>query len=268
MRSRSGDCVMADELHPVEVEKLQVELEKLRLEVERDRASAKLELKKLAAEAEQAKADASQVRELAKGAALTAEREALSLASERRKEAAYLAGDYANRVLHFTDEVSDKSVARAIETLSTWSRLDPGCDIRIVINSPGGSVTDGMFLFDHIRELSRAGHHVTTQAMGMAASMGAVLLQAGDTRVMARESWLLLHEVSSLAMGSIGEIEDMAGWLKNLCSRIAGIFFERSQETNAPDKLSKLQIVKRMERRDWWVDSSAAESHGFVDKVA
>lgn len=240
---------MSDDLHPAEVAELEAKAEKY------------------LAEADQARMEAEHARTMALGAAITAERENLNLHSERRKEERYLAGDYENRVYHFTQEVDDKSVAQAIRTLSEWSRLDPGCDIRIIINSPGGSVADGMYLYDHVRALSKSGHKVTTVASGVAASMAAILFQAGDNRIMGKECWLLVHEASSLVWGSTGEIEDKAGWLKRLSGRIAGIFYDRSRNTDAPKKLSRATIAKKMERRDWWLDSDSALAHGFTDEV-
>lgn len=240
---------MSDDLHPAEIAELEAKAEKY------------------LAEADQARMEAEHARTMALGAAITAERENLNLHSERRKEEQYRAGDYESRVYHFTKEVDDESVARAINTLSTWSRLDPGCGMTIFINSPGGGVAHGMYLYDHIRDLSRAGHHITTVARGVAASMAGILVQSGDTRKMGREAWLLIHEASSLVWGSTGEIKDRAEWLKKLSDRIAGIFYDRSKKTDAPKKLSRETIAKKMERRDWWLDSGDALAYGLVDEV-
>lgn len=240
---------MSDDLHPAEIAKLEAEAERF------------------IAEAEQARMEAEHARTMALGAAITAERENLSLSSERRKEATYLAGDFENRVYRFNDRVDSNSVDRAIDRLTTWDRLDPGCEVTIYLNSPGGDVVSGMALFDTIRDLARR-HRIVTVGLGYAASMAGVLLQAGTERVMAKQSWLLLHQGSMLVGGSMGEVEDFFEWGKKQGERMVDIFYDRSQETDAPKKLSRKQIKARMDRRDWWIDADEALSHGLVDRVS
>lgn len=211
-------------------------------------------------------AQADRERALAEGARITAEREALELASERRKEARLLAGDYENRVLRFNDSVTESSVNNAISTLNVWDRITPECPVTIYFNSPGGSVVPGMALFDEIRRLAGR-HHITTVASGMAASMASILLQAGTLRVMAKESWLLLHQGSMGAIGSMGEVEDTVEWGKKIGKRIVDIYYERSQSSEAAAKLTRKQLEARMNRRDWWISSDEALDHGLTDEV-
>ncbi len=70
----------------------------------------------------------------------------------------------------FNDPVSSSSVGACISQLNIWTRTDPGCDIEIIFNSPGGGVIDGMALYDYLQTLRRAGHKLTTVTFGMAAS--------------------------------------------------------------------------------------------------
>lgn len=217
-------------------------------------------------EREKFEAEAEHARARARGANLTADREALSFASELRKEERYLAGDFENRVYRFNQTVGDQSVDQAIEKLNTWDRMDPDCRMTIYFNSPGGSVVPGMALFDEIRRLAKT-HHITTVALGYAASMAAILLQSGTERVVGPEAWLLLHQGSMGAIGSMGEVEDTVAWGKAIGKRILDIFYTRSQQSDAPDKLSKKQIETRMDRKDWWIDSDTALKHGLVDRV-
>lgn len=218
------------------------------------------------AERDRFEAEAEHARAKARGANLTADREALSLASELRKEERYLAGDFENKVYRFNQSVGDNSVEQCIDKLTTWSRMDPGCSMSIYFNSPGGDIIAGMALFDTIRYLAQR-HHITTVALGYAASMAGILLQAGTTRIMAPEAWMLIHQGSYGAIGSAGQFEDTAEWVKRLQGRILDIFYERSRTTDAPKKLSKKQIANRWERRDWWLSSNEALDHGFCDKV-
>lgn len=239
---------MSDDLHPAEIAELEAKAEKY------------------LAEADQARMEAEHARTMALGAAITAERENLNLHSERRKEERYLAGDFENRVYRFNQSVGDQSVDQAIDKLNTWDRLDPDCDITIYFNSPGGQVVPGMALFDEIRSLT-ATHKITTIARGYAASMAAILLQAGTHRVVGPEAWLLLHQGSMGAIGSMGEVEDTVAWGKALGRRILDIFYTRSQQSDAPNKLSRKQIETRMNRKDWWIDSDTALKHGLVDEI-
>lgn len=239
---------MSDDLHPAEIAELEAKAEKY------------------LAEADQARMEAEHARTMALGAAITAERENLNLHSERRKEERYLAGDFESRVYRFNQGVGDSSVEQCIDKLTTWSRMDPGCSMSIYFNSPGGDIIAGMALFDTIRYLARK-HHITTVALGYAASMAGILLQAGTTRIMAPEAWMLIHQGSYGAIGSAGQFEDTAEWVKRLQGRILDIFYERSRNTDADKKLSKKQIANRWERRDWWLSSNEALDHGFCDKV-
>ena len=182
------------------------------------------------------------------------------LSGMKRDEADTLAEDRFHHVYQFSQQVGDGSVANCIERLSKWSRQDPGCDIEIIFNSPGGGVIAGMALFDFILYLRRKGHNITTLALGHAASMAGILLQAGTTRAMGSEAWLLIHEISFSAVGKIGEVEDTTEWVKRICKRVVKIFADRS-------KLSAAQIEKRWKRQDWWISSDDCLKWGLVDEV-
>ena len=179
-----------------------------------------------------------------------------ALENEQRR----LARDTYHHVYAFTSPVKAESTQECVRQLAEWSRIEPACDIEIVFNSPGGSVTDGMYLYDYIQTLRTQGHKITTVALGMAASMAGILLQAGDTRVMGKESYLLIHEIAAGAIGKIGEIEDEVELLKLMTERVAAIFASRSN-------LTATQIKAKMRRKDWWLDSSHALRLGLVDAV-
>jgi ATP-dependent Clp endopeptidase proteolytic subunit ClpP len=180
------------------------------------------------------------------------------------RDAIFARRDYANatehRILTFYGEVGAESVARALTELGIWARRDPGLPIKVIFNSPGGSVFDGLALFDYLRELQADGHHITTVGLGMAASMGGVLLQAGQHRVMGRNAYMLIHEVSSLAWGNASELEDEVAFTKRLQDRLLDILAERST-------LSKAQIARRWKRRDWWLSAQEALDLGFIDEI-
>lgn len=190
-----------------------------------------------------------------------------------------LARDMYHHTYRFDGPVDHDSVVKAIGELSLWDRLDPGCDMELVFNSPGGSVIDGMDLYDFLQELRRKGHHITTAARGYAASMGGILLQAGDERVVGAEAYILIHEISSLAMGKTFELEDEVSFVKKIQRRVLGIFAARSAEAFANGTSELALTAEQLEhgdrelgipgwaRRDWWLDSDEALRWGIVDAV-
>jgi ATP-dependent Clp protease protease subunit len=209
-------------------------------------AALQAETRKLLAEAETAEYDA-------KVARLTYQ--------ERQKRADIQdATDDNARVYVFDSEVTNTSVRLARATLLSWSREHPGEPIEIVFNSPGGSVFAGWMLFDVIRGLSRAGHPVTTIAQGMAASMAGILLQAGDVRVIGAESYLMLHEVSTGAIGKVSEIQDTAKLAERLTRQACEVFARKST-------LSAEELYERMSRRDLWLQAEEALELGLVDEI-
>ena len=223
---------------------------------------------KLEAEARKADAEARKAEEEAENARLGSEFQAVSLAMSRLQlaemehtAAAERARDERHHVYWFTGVVSDASVKACISRLTQWDRLDSGCDIKIVFNSPGGSVIDGMALFDFITSL-RARHHVTTEVRGYAASMAGILLQAGDHRVIGPESYLMIHEISAGAMGKIGEIKDSVKFYERIGERVIDIFVNRSG-----GKCSREKFQKSWERIDWWLTSDEAYALGFADEI-
>ncbi len=167
-----------------------------------------------------------------------------------------------HRILRIADSIGSSSVTIAMQRLHQFHVEDPGCEIEIQFTSPGGSVLQGMALFDYIGYLRAQGHRVTTVVSGMAASMAGILIQAGDHRVMGKESWLLIHEVSLSAEGKIGELEDTTKWAEAMCKRVAKIFVER-----AGGRISMAQFQKGWKRTDWWLDSDDCLRLGFVDEV-
>ena len=170
------------------------------------------------------------------------------------------AGADKNGIYHFHSAVTENSVDKAIKTLDVWSRRDPGCDLEIVLNSPGGSVIDGLALYDFILDLRGRGHHVTTKALGYAASMGGILLQAGDKRIVGRHAYVLIHEVSKGAIGSLTEIEESLEFGKRLQDRLLAILAERSTMTVA-------QIKRKWKKTDWWLDAEESTNLGFADEI-
>ena len=213
-----------------------------------------------AAEAEKFRAEAAKAAAESEIAMHSATIRRLEAEKAERQRAEELAGDKYHHVYRFHGEVNSNSVKGCMSQLDVWDRLDPECEVKIVFNSPGGSVVDGMALWDYLVGFRKT-HTLYTHAEGMAASMAGILLQAGDVRSMGAESYLLIHEVSAGIMGSFGDIEDRVKWIEMVQDRILSIFANRS-------KLSKATLKRRWKRKDWWLASDESLKLGFVDEVS
>ncbi len=215
-------------------------------EIAADVARTMAETEKLKAETKKAEAEA-----------LVSEIEARAEFRKRERERA---SDEENYLYRFAGEVSKNSVTNCMKKLTQWSRLNPKCDIEIVFSSPGGSIIDGFELFDFIQDLRNKGHHITTGTLGMAASMAGILLQAGDTRWVGGQAWVMIHRAAFGAFGKTYEVEDEVEFVKRIEERILEIFTSRS-------KLTKQKIKKSWDRKDWWISADEAVELNLVDEV-
>lgn len=183
----------------------------------------------------------------------------LELAEAMRDERDALARNAENRVYNFAQVVGADTATKAINTLSEWARRDKD-PMTVVFNSPGGGVIPGFALFDALLEHRDEGIHITTVARGYAASMAGILLQAGDERVIGKNSYILIHEVSDLAIGTTSEIEDELKLIKRFQARALKILSARST-------MSEKEIEKKWKRQDWWLDADEAIELGFADRI-
>ncbi len=184
----------------------------------------------------------------------------IEAARDRRMEADTLASLNHSQIYHFFEPVTYGGVEDAINWIGMWSRRNPGSDIRIVFNSPGGSTFAGFALFDFLRDLSDKGHKVTTEVRGFAASMGSILLQAGDERVVGKNAHIMIHEVSAMGIGKASELEDTVELVKRMQDKALDIYTDRSTMT-------KNQISRKWKRKDWWLDAEEAVKLGFADRI-
>jgi len=227
---------------------------------EKTQAEIDAEIANMNAEAVKMLAEAEMIRANIDGAVSYNGQQRIILDRMQHEEKLRSAQDLLHHTFHFTSDVNDKSARECMAQLSYWMRTDPGANIEIIFSSPGGSVIAGMALFDFIQEVRSKGHLVTTSTIGYAASMAGILLQADDRRVMGREAYILIHQVSSFVGGSFGAIEDEVEFIKKIQSRILDIFAARS-------KLTKKQLEANWKRKDWWLDSDEALRLGIVDEV-
>src|SRR5437867_2574551 len=135
---------------------------------------------------------------------------------------------------------------------------DPEKDISIYINSPGGSVTAGLAIYDTMQFLTC---DVTTYCLGMAASMGAVLLCAGTKgkRFALPNSDIMIHQVSGGAQGQASDVERQVEYMFKLKKRLIKII---SQHTGKPEDQVRLDSD-----RDYYMTAAEARAYGLVDEV-
>ncbi|HEY9778396.1 MAG TPA: Clp protease ClpP [Planktothrix sp.] len=230
-----------------------LKLDQLSLQVE----SARLDLQKKRRDEQNAR-KAAQLDLRAKRA--STEKAEIELENTRRAAAVARASDLEHGEYMFHDGVDWETVRVGIQKLNELSRRHPGKPLTVVINSPGGSVIAGLALYDHIRDLSKRGHKMTVKVRGYAASMGGILLQAGDHRVVGPEALVLIHEVSSGAIGKVSEMQDRVNFSKLLWDKLAVILSKRS-------KMSAQEIKEKAFKFDWWLTAEEAIELGFADEI-
>jgi len=231
-----------------------------RLPTKEEAALTVAETEKVRAETAKLEAETARARSEAENAANMSIVARYAREAVERETAALLAGNDYHRVYLFNGSITESSVRLTINRLTEWSRLFPRQDIEIIFDSGGGSIVDGMALFDFILDLRHQGHRITTSALGVAASMASILLQAGDWRTMGSEAWLMIHEASFHVEGKMGEVEDTTDWVKKVQERVLRIFASRST-------LTVEEIKEMWSRRNRWIDSDEALRLGFVDAL-
>lgn len=165
-----------------------------------------------------------------------------------------------SNIYTFDERVGQQSVRECMNAIGEWSRRGLGEPITIIFNSPGGSIIAGLALYDYIQQLRALGHNVTTVALGMAASMGGILLQAGDRRVIGAHSFLLIHEASFGSGGKASEVEESLQFVERLQVKLVDILCEHSRLTPAT-------IRRKWKKTDWWLDAQECLNLGLVDEI-
>ena len=164
----------------------------------------------------------------------------------------------AQRIIVLGKELEDSDGNRLCAQLLLLSAEDPRADISLWINSPGGSVSAMRAIHDVMRLIP---NHVSTLAMGMAASAGQFLLPAGTPgrRYALPHARILLHQGSAGIGGTAVDIEIQAEDLRHTRDTVLGLIAGHTGQDVA--------TVEQDSRRDRWYTSSEALDYGFVDKV-
>ena len=163
-----------------------------------------------------------------------------------------------DRIIFLSEEVNDTTASLIVAQLLYLEAQDPDKDIQFYINSPGGSVTAGMAIYDTMRYIKC---DVATICVGMAASMGAFLLSAGTKgkRMALPNAEIMIHQPSA---GTQGQITDMAIHMKRLQT-----IKERMNRILAENTGRSVEEVTEACERDNFMTAEEAQAFGLVDRV-
>lgn len=163
-----------------------------------------------------------------------------------------------DRIIFLSEEVNDTTASLVVAQLLYLESQNPDQDIQFYINSPGGSVTAGMAIYDTMQYIKC---DVSTICIGMAASMGAFLLAAGTKgkRFALPNSEIMIHQPSGGAQGQATDISIHANHILRVKDKLNQILSER---TGQP-----LDVVKRDTERDNFMTAQEALEYGLIDKV-
>ena len=162
------------------------------------------------------------------------------------------------RIVFLVGPVSDQTANLVVAQMLFLESENPDKDIFFYINSPGGSVSAGMSVFDTMNFIKP---DVSTLCMGMAASMGAFLLAAGTKgkRLALPNSRIMIHQPSGGAQGQATDIEIQAREILKLRESLNAILAERTGQT--------LEKIRLDSERDYFMSAGEAKDYGLIDQV-
>jgi ATP-dependent Clp protease protease subunit len=163
-----------------------------------------------------------------------------------------------DRIVFIGTAVDDHVANLVVAQMLFLQMEDPKRDINLYINSPGGSVTAGLAIYDTMQFVTC---DVSTYCVGIAASMGAVLLAAGTKgkRFALPNSDIMIHQVSGGAQGTASDVERTVEWMFKMKRRLIHILANHSGKTE--------EQVKIDSDRDYWMSAEEAKTYGLVDEV-
>lgn len=156
------------------------------------------------------------------------------------------------------DEVNDQTASLVVAQLLYLEGQDPDKDIQLYINSPGGSITAGMAIYDTMNYIKS---DVSTICIGMAASMGAFLLSSGakGKRIALPNSEIMIHQPLGGAQGQATDIKIHTDWILRTKKKLNEIL---AQNTGKP-----LEIIEQDTERDNFKTAAQALEYGLIDKI-
>ena len=163
-----------------------------------------------------------------------------------------------DRIIFLSDEINDATASLVVAQLLFLEAQDPDKDISFYINSPGGSVTAGMAIYDTMNFIKC---DVSTICIGMAASMGAFLLSAGTKgkRIALPHSEIMIHQPLGGAQGQASDIKIRAELILRTRDMLNKIL---SENTGKP-----IEDIERDTDRDYFMTAQQALEYGIIDKI-
>lgn len=163
-----------------------------------------------------------------------------------------------DRIIFLGSTIDDGVANAIIAQLLFLENQDPEKDIKIYINSPGGSVTAGMAIYDTMQYIKP---NVSTICVGMAASMASVLLAAGEKgkRFALPNSEVMIHQVMGGTEGQASDIKIHAERILKMKDRLNKILAKHTGQ--------KLAVIEKDSDRDYFMEAADAMKYGLVDKV-
>ncbi len=163
-----------------------------------------------------------------------------------------------DRIIFLGEEVTDVSASRTVAQLLFLESEDPGKDIHLYINSPGGSVTAGMAIYDTMQYIKC---DVSTICIGLAASMGAFLLAGGKKgkRMALPNAEIMIHQPSGGARGQATEIQIVA---ENILKTKKKLNEMLAANTGKP-----VEVIAQDTERDHFMDAQEALDYGLIDSI-
>ena len=163
-----------------------------------------------------------------------------------------------DRIIFLADEVNDVTASLVVAQLLYLEAQDPDKDIYLYINSPGGSITSGMAIYDTMNYIKC---DVCTICVGMAASMGAFLLSSGTKgkRMALPNAEVMIHQPLGGMQGQATDIKIHADHILRIREKLNKLL---SEQTGKP-----LDVIERDTERDNFMTADEAQAYGLVDKV-
>lgn len=163
------------------------------------------------------------------------------------------------RIILLTGEIDDNLASVVVAQILYLASKDEKKDIQLYINSPGGSVTAGMAIYDTMKYVK---NDISTICIGLAASMGAFLLSSGTKgkRYALPNSEIMIHQPLGGVQGQVSDIEISTKRLLKVKNRLNTILASNCDKS--------LEVIQRDTERDYYLDANEAKEYGLVDQIA
>ena len=163
-----------------------------------------------------------------------------------------------DRIIMLSEEVNDASASVIVAQLLLLEAQDPDKDIQFYINSPGGSVTSGLAIYDTMQYIKP---DVSTICIGMAASMGAFLLSSGakGKRIALPNSEIMIHQPSGGSQGQATDIQIQAEHILKIKKKLNEILADNTGKS--------IKEIEKDCERDHFMSAEEAKEYGLIDKV-